>query len=94
MNRIPFQNPNSNLFTRILGAVISQVILAGLLFVGFTVFVFAAGVAVVLFLLFYARIWWVTRKMRRQAAQSGAADHGRTSGGDGVTLEGEFEEKK
>lgn len=88
-NQIPDQTPGG-LLTRIAGAIVSVVILAGLLFVGITVFAAVAGLAVLVFAVFAARVWWLRRKLRRGAARSETSRPGPQAGG--VTLEGEYED--
>ncbi|MDX1455682.1 MAG: hypothetical protein R3217_09520 [Gammaproteobacteria bacterium] len=97
--RIP-QGPPGGPLARFIGAVLGIAIMIGLFFLGFFVFVAAAGVALVVFLVFYLRFWWLTRKGRRQQrARQGSADSAsqRPEGGrerrGSVTLEGEFEER-
>lgn len=105
--QIPPGGPQSGPVARFLGAIIGVFIMIGLFFLGITVFAAAAGIALVAFLVFYARFWWLTRKARRRYRESGESresgqqpGHGRPSSsagrpGDrrGVTLDGEYEER-
>lgn len=101
--QIPPGGPQSGPIARFLGAVIGLFIMIGLFFLGITVFAFAAGIALVAFLVFYARFWWLTRKARRRYADAEQqAGHGRPGQGSGrgratdrqgVTLDGEYEER-
>ena len=76
--QIPPGGPQSGPIARFLGAVIGLFIMIGLFFLGITVFAFAAGIALVAFLVFYARFWWLTRKARRRYADAEQqAGHGR-----------------
>ncbi|HEX6928360.1 MAG TPA: hypothetical protein VF267_03850 [Gammaproteobacteria bacterium] len=77
---------------RIAGAIVSIVILAGLFFVGITVFAAVAGLAVVVFAVLALRVWWLRRKLQRGSPPGETRrDRRRTQAG-GVTLEGEYED--
>lgn len=87
-NRLPNDTPVGWL-ARAVGAVLTAVIAIGLLFLGLTVFAAAAGLALVVFLVVAARVWWLRRRFRRAAEN----DTPRKPGARGVTLEGEYEER-
>lgn len=104
--QIPPGGPQGSPLTRFLGAIVGVFIMVGLFFVGITVFAAAAGIALIAFLVFYARFWWLTRKSRRrfQEGEESAAHqpgHGRPDPQSprqdrdrrGVTLDGEYEER-
>ncbi|HEX7029667.1 MAG TPA: hypothetical protein VF254_03660 [Gammaproteobacteria bacterium] len=86
-NQIPDQSP-ANWLARVAGAIVSIIIMAGLFFVGITVFAAVAGLAFVVFAVLALRVWWLRRKLRRAAPRPESASR---SGG--VTLEGEYEER-
>lgn len=88
-NRLPNDTP-AGWLARAVGAVLTAIIAIGLLFLGLTVFAAAAGLALVVFLVVAARVWWLRRKLRR-AAQDGHTPHKQDARG--VTLEGEYEER-
>ncbi len=92
--QIPPGGPQSGPIARFLGAIIGVFIMIGLFFLGITVFAAAAGMALIAFLVFYARFWWLTRKARKryrgsphESGQSGADQqqpgHGRPSSATG-----------
>lgn len=88
-NRLPNDTP-AGWLARAVGAVLTAVIAIGLLFLGLTVFAAAAGLALVVFLVVAARVWWLRRRFRAAAARQGAPQQGP---GHGVTLEGEYEKR-
>lgn len=89
MQYIPNASPGG-WFSRLVGALIGALALVGLFFLGLTVFAVALGLAVVVFVVAAARIWWLRRKLRarRGNPQRRAGDKS------GVTLEGEYEERR
>lgn len=89
--RFPQQTPGGWL-ARIVGAVVGVLVMIGLFFLGITVFAAVAGLALLVFLVAAARVWWLRWRMRRAAAKGGRAEPRRESGR-GVTLEGEYEER-
>lgn len=94
-NSLPNQTPGGWL-ARLAGAIISVIILAGLFFVGITVFAAVAGLAIVVFAVLAARVWWLRRKLRRSAAHGEAPRQERRQDrprSGGVTLEGEYEDR-
>ncbi|HEX7048282.1 MAG TPA: hypothetical protein VF275_11995 [Gammaproteobacteria bacterium] len=99
-NHLPNQSP-AGWLARVAGAIVSVIILAGLFFVGITVFAAVAGLAIVVFAVLAARVWWLRRKLRRSAARGETPrqerrqdrhQDGRSRPG-GVTLEGEYEDR-
>lgn len=94
--QFPHSRPPGGWFTRLLGAIVAGFIMAGLFLLGLTVFAAAAGIALVAFLVFYLRLWWLRRKAGTGAGYAGAGT--RQQGPQGqrrgsVTLEGEYREK-
>lgn len=84
-----YQLPNdtpAGWLARIVGAIVSIVVMAGLFFLGLTVFAAVAGLAFLVFIVLAIRVWWLRRKLRRQAG-------GPRPQHTGVTLEGEYEER-
>lgn len=99
--RFPNSPPPGGFFSRLVGAIVGLFIMIGLFFVGLTVFAAAAGIALVAFIVFYIRLWWMRRRMRGQGTDgrvNGSADRDPQRRGprgrDSVTLEGEYHEKR
>ena len=90
-NRLPYDTPVGWL-ARAVGAVVGAIVMVGLFFLGLTVFAAVAGLALLVFLVMAARIWWLRRRYQRAAGRPGSTGRpGREAGG--VTLEGEYEER-
>lgn len=87
-NRLPNETPGGWL-GRLVGAVVSVAIMVALFFLGLTVFAAVAGLALVVFAVVAVRIWWLRRRFARQAGAQ--ARHQKSA--DGVTIEGEYEER-
>ncbi|MDX1442702.1 MAG: hypothetical protein R3270_02870 [Gammaproteobacteria bacterium] len=96
--RFPNSPPPGGFFSRLVGAIVGLFIMVGLFFLGLTVFAAAAGIALVAFIVFYIRLWWLRRKMRGQGGQQGYYRESRYreqgNSRDSVTLEGEYHEKR
>lgn len=93
--RIPDQSP-AGWFARLIGAVVGLIVMVGLFFLGLTIFAAVAGLAIVVFIVVAIRVWWLRRQLR---ARGGGAkqQHRRKTDPDramGVTLEGEYEERR
>jgi uncharacterized iron-regulated membrane protein len=85
--RIPHHAPR-HWFVRLLGGIVGVVVLVGLFFLGLTIFIAAAGLAILAFVVIAIRIWWLRRQLRVRAARAARHDSA------GVTLEGEYEERR
>lgn len=88
-NRLSNDTP-AGWLARAVGAVVGAIVMIGLFFLGLTVFAAVAGLALLVFGIMAARIWWLRRKYRKAAGTGGAS---RERGPGGVTLEGEYEER-
>lgn len=88
-NRLPNDTP-AGWLTRAVGAIVGAIVMVGLFFLGLTVFAAVAGLALVVFAVVAARLWWLRRKFRTATTQGAAQREHRSSG---VTLEGEYEER-
>lgn len=93
--RFPQQTPGGWL-ARIVGAVVGVLVMIGLFFLGITVFAAVAGLALLVFIVMAARLWWLRWRFRREAARGGrsGAEPPRRESNRGVTLEGEYEERR
>jgi ABC-type bacteriocin/lantibiotic exporter with double-glycine peptidase domain len=69
MQQIPYRS-SSSLLTRILGGLITITALVIGLTVGFALFLVILGLAAIAFVAFYARIYWVRRKLRQRMQQA------------------------
>lgn len=90
-NRLPNDTP-AGWLARAVGAIVGAIVMVGLFFLGLTVFAAVAGLALLVFAVLAARIWWLRRKFRKAAGTGESPRHERSSAG-GVTLEGEYEER-
>lgn len=68
MQQIPYRS-SSSLLTRILGGLITVTALVVGLTVGFALFLVILGLAAIAFVAFYARIYWVRRKIMQRMKQ-------------------------
>lgn len=89
-NRLPNDTP-AGWLARAVGAIVGTIVMVGLFFLGLTVFAAVAGLALIVFAVMAARIWWLRRRYRSAAATGGGPQRERRPGG--VTLEGEYEER-
>jgi hypothetical protein len=69
MQQIPYRS-SSSLLTRILGGLITIKALVIGLTVGFALFLVILGLAAIAFVAFYARIYWVRRKLMQRMQQA------------------------
>lgn len=91
--RFPEPSTPGGWLARIVGAIVGVLVMIGLFFLGITVFAAAAGVALVVFIVLAVRVWWLRLKMRR--AQDGEPrPRPERDTRKGVTLEGEYEERR
>lgn len=91
-NRLPDETAGG-WFARIVGAIVSVAVMVALFFLGITVFAAVAGLALLVFLVMAVRVWWLRRRLQRHAAHAGGASPRRDRRPDGVTLEGEYEDR-
>lgn len=91
-NQIPDQTPGGWL-VRIIGAIVSVIVMVGLFFIGITVFAAVAGLALLVFIVLAVRVWWLRRQLQRRAGPGGASARPRRDRTGGVTLEGEYEDR-
>ncbi|HEX6928496.1 MAG TPA: hypothetical protein VF267_04560 [Gammaproteobacteria bacterium] len=91
--RLPNETP-AGWLARIAGAIVGVILMAGLFFLGITVFAAVAGLAILVFLVLAVRVWWLRRRFRRHAAANGEPASPQAGNRAGVTLEGEYEERR
>lgn len=75
--RIHLQNMPKNPIAQALSLLFFGVVLIGAVVMGAIVLAFAIALAAVFAVVFWIRMWWLTRKMRRQS--SGTSSHERSS---------------
>jgi membrane protein implicated in regulation of membrane protease activity len=83
---------HQNLFVRILAGIAAVLLTALAVFIGALAFLGFLGLAIIAFVVFQLRLWWIRRRLarrRRGSHQSGAAS-GRPGAKKGRMIEGEF----
>jgi hypothetical protein len=78
--------PPSNPILQVLYFLVGGILLIGAVIAGAFILTFALGIALVVGLVLYVRIWWLRRKMMRAARASGS----RESRTDSSVLEVEY----
>lgn len=81
---VPAGNPLANVLMLIVGALA----VGAAIVLGFFVFVVLSGIVLVLAAIVGIRLWWFSRKLKRQARESSAARNEETSAG--RVIEGEY----
>ena len=86
MNGRRFNLQTTNPFMQIGYLLVGGVLLIGALFMGALLLAFVLGFALVFGVVFWVRLWWLRRKMLKQAAHAG----GRPEAGSGDIIEVEY----
>ena len=81
---IPAGNPLANALMLIVGALA----VGAALVLGFFAFVVLSGIVLVLAAIVGLRLWWFSRKLRREASREAGTQNGRSSSG--RVIEGEY----
>jgi len=84
--RIYTISPPTNPFLQVLYFVVGGLLLIGAVLIGAVILAVALGVALIVGLVVYVRVWW----LRRKCARSGSAGTGRRRSGGPETLEVEY----
>lgn len=93
MHRPPLQGPPANPIVRLLMLVGGIIVLAASLFVGAIMFLVILGLAIMMFVVFMIRVWWIRRRLMRawQAQQQNQPSPGGQGPRRGSIIEGEYE---
>lgn len=79
--------PPTNPILQILYFVVGGIVLIGAVIVGAVVLAFVLGFAIVIGLVVYARVWWLSRKLARKGASSGSSPGGGSNRPDVLEVE-------
>lgn len=79
--------PPTNPFIQVLYFLLGGILLIGAVIVGAFVLAFVLGLAVVVGLVVYARVWWLSRKLARTKSSSGPGPGGGSSGSEVLEVE-------
>ncbi len=79
-------NTPTNPFLQVLYFVIGGIVLIGAVLMGAVILAIALGIALILGLVVYARVWWLGRKLRK-AAQDRRSGRGRQAGDEVLEVE-------
>lgn len=89
MQQIPYRSSSSpSLLARIVGGLVTVAALVVGLTVGFAIFLILLGLAAVALIVFYARIYWVRRKIMQRMQQAQQENQWREAGHS--VIEGEY----
>lgn len=75
MQQLPYRSPPS-LLARIIGGLVAVTTLIVGLTVGFALFLIILGLAAIAILAFYARLYWLRRRVECHAQRAGRASSG------------------
>lgn len=88
MQQIPYRSSSPSLLTRIIGGLVTVAALVIGLTVGFAIFLVLLGLAAIALVAFYARIYWVRRKIMQRMQQARQESQWQQS--DHSVIEGEY----
>ncbi len=85
-------SPSSNPFARLVGAVLAVIVTVGAFMLGLVALAVVLGIALVLSLVVWVRVWWLRRRFREAAEEAGWSEApGRGEPGrHGDTIEAEY----
>lgn len=84
--RIHFQGMPKNPIAQALSLLVFGVVLVGAILMGAIVLAFVVAFGAVFAVIFWLRMWWLTRKIRRRQAQQGGSTR-RASGSEYLEVE-------